>query len=457
MHHSSVPASYRGSTRSLLISSVLFCLALSWPAPAQIIVPGADGSDGNFVPLSNTQIDLSLAVPRDWDVPSPVAGRGVYDPIKWAVVFKYASVNIPVGVTVTFKNHPSGAPVVWLVQDSVVVNGTVSLNGADGHGDGSVAKSSAPGPGGFRGGRGKRVASPGSGGYGPGGASLGNGTSEGSGAGYATQGRSGNSGFGTPGQTYGNAGLIPLIGGSGGAGGESITGNIDAGGGGAGGGAILIAAPNLIRIDGTLRANGGFGAGNWTGGGASGGAIRLIADMVIGDGSLQAFGAAPNSNAGAGGNGRIRIEANAITLTGGGDPVYTSTAPGATAVLWTSPNVPSVRILSLGGQAIPTDPRASLDVPGADVTVPNQGSQLVTIEAENVPIDWALVVRMVPPQGQDMTAQAAYVSGDESLSIWQATLPLPAGFTVLQARAYQQAPTTANLEPEADPTTVENE
>jgi hypothetical protein len=33
----------------------------------------------------------------------------------------HASVNIPAGVTVTFKNHASHAPVVWLVQGGVTM------------------------------------------------------------------------------------------------------------------------------------------------------------------------------------------------------------------------------------------------------------------------------------------------------------------------------------------------
>ena len=103
------------------------------PAHAQLVIP-SDGSDGAFNPglsPTNVVIDLSQAVTGNWNANNSAnAGKGIYDASKWAIVFKYSSVNIPAGVTVSFKNHPTHAPVVWLVQGDVTVNGNVSLNGA---------------------------------------------------------------------------------------------------------------------------------------------------------------------------------------------------------------------------------------------------------------------------------------------------------------------------------------
>src|ERR1043165_8106738 len=96
---------------------------------AQIIVPGADGSDGPFSTNANIQIDLSEASPATWNTPSPTPGKGVYDSDKWAVVFKYASVNIPSNVTVTYKNNKTHAPVVWLVTGSANINGPEAVSG----------------------------------------------------------------------------------------------------------------------------------------------------------------------------------------------------------------------------------------------------------------------------------------------------------------------------------------
>ena len=95
---------------------------------ANINIP-SDGSDGNLIVTANTVIDLSEAVSGTWDANNTAnAGKGIYDPAKWAVVFKYRSVSVAAGATVTFKNHATRAPVVWLVQGDVTINGTVSLD-----------------------------------------------------------------------------------------------------------------------------------------------------------------------------------------------------------------------------------------------------------------------------------------------------------------------------------------
>src|ERR1035441_9659321 len=96
---------------------------------AQLNIP-SDGSDGALVISSDTVIDLSQAVTGNWTNNNTAnAGKGVYDPAKWAVVFKYSSVNIANGATLTFTNHPTHAPVVWLVANDVTINGTLSLDG----------------------------------------------------------------------------------------------------------------------------------------------------------------------------------------------------------------------------------------------------------------------------------------------------------------------------------------
>ena len=101
-------------------------------ASAAITVPGANSSDGVLSVGSNISIDLSQAANGPWDSNSPTAGKGVYDGDKWAVVFHYTSVNMT-GGSIVFKNHPSHAPVVWLVSGDVTLNGIVSLDGAGGY------------------------------------------------------------------------------------------------------------------------------------------------------------------------------------------------------------------------------------------------------------------------------------------------------------------------------------
>ena len=100
--------------RLLTVCSSLLSTALS--TRAAITVPGADGSDGVLNIIADTEIDLSQAVTGAWDLANGAnAGKGVYDAAKWAVVFKYSSVTVAAGKTLTFKNHASRAPVVWLV------------------------------------------------------------------------------------------------------------------------------------------------------------------------------------------------------------------------------------------------------------------------------------------------------------------------------------------------------
>jgi plastocyanin len=175
-------------------------------ASAQLTIP-SDGSDGALIVTNDTVIDLSKAVTGAWNAANSAnAGKGIYDSNKWAVVFKYSSVSIAEGATVTFANHASRAPVVWLVRSNVTVAGTLSL---DGQRDVDAPGLAEPGPGGFRGGQGNFGAGLGAGaGFGPGGGIPG---SWGYSGGYGAKEQ-------YSGEAYGNPSLLPLIGGSGGGG-----------------------------------------------------------------------------------------------------------------------------------------------------------------------------------------------------------------------------------------------
>ena len=193
-------------------AALIIAAAMSAFVPSLFAQPlniPSDGSDGALVISSDTVIDLGQAVTGNWDDNNAAhAGNGIYDPNKWAVVFKYSSVFIANGATLTFSNHPTHAPVVWLVSGNVTNNGTISLNGH------SLALNTTepaePGPGGFRGGTTYMS------GFGPG-----NNPSMGGYTGYYSSSVS-----------YGNEQIVPLIGGSGGS--ERAV-------SGGGGGAILIA------------------------------------------------------------------------------------------------------------------------------------------------------------------------------------------------------------------------
>jgi len=383
---------------------VLF-LCLTSRALGQITVPGADGSDGAFNPASNVTVNLALAPTGTWDGsnPNPGLGIGVYDPDKWAVVFRYSSVNIASGRTVSFSNHPSGAPVVWLVDGPVTINGAVSVSRPPGATSLGFA---IPGPGGFRG-----AGTNPTGGLGPGGG-------EASGA-YATGASS-----------YGNSRVVPLIGGSGGGFGY----------GGAPGGAILVASGGIISINGSIAANGeNLNPGNVTGG--SGGGIRIIGNRLEGTGSLTATN---NSN----NYGRVRIEVNELAFADAGPQgqPHSTGLPSASAQLWPEDVVadpPSTRVVSFGSNNVPADPLASFEFPYADVNTATSGAQTLTVECKNVPTGldpvgvqaWVVKARIVPRSGTVQNITASYVSGTYAQSTWEAQVTLPTGFSAIQVRA----------------------
>lgn len=366
-------------------------------AHADIALPpaqaGGYGSDGALTVSSNTTVNLSLAPTGTWDQNNAAnAGKGVYDPTQWAVVFKYSSVTINVNDTLKFKNNLTTAPVVWLVNGNVTINGTIDLS-SDNLLD-IYGLTYNPGPGAFRG------SAPRGGGFGPGGA-LGTNSS----ASYATAGTAG-----TPGKVYGNSSILPLIGGSGNAGAASP--------GSPGGGAILIAATGTITVNGKITSS-DYG---------SGGAIRLVADTISGTGTLLA------SSFGNSGDGRIRLEANTIGSGISTTPIAAGALPGATATIWPPATAATVRIVSVGSAVAPADPMARLNFT-ADVFPSVLSATLpVSIETKNVPITATVNLRVAPVSTTPTTVPASYVSGDVNTAEWTANITPPVGSTILQVR-----------------------
>lgn len=92
----------------------LVAVALCPLAHAAITVPGADGSDGTLNITTDTVIDLSQAVTGTLDANNAAnAGKGVYDPAKWAVVFKYTNVTVAPEVVLSFEYSTSLLPGTW--------------------------------------------------------------------------------------------------------------------------------------------------------------------------------------------------------------------------------------------------------------------------------------------------------------------------------------------------------
>jgi plastocyanin len=405
--------------------TVSFCFLAFW-GHAAIIVPGANDTDGVLNITANTEIDLSKAPTGTWNQDNTAnAGKGVYDATMWAVVFKYSSVTIDPGVTVTFKNHPSRAPVAWLVSGNVTINGAVYLNGRTGSYGPSLAE---PGPGGFRGGTAKFSPLTGGAGFGVGGGYRSN---PGGGGSFGTAGN------GNTAPAYGNPSLIPLIGGSGGA--ATINGPYTGDAGGGGGGAMLIACANSITLDGAISANGGDQYASYYGaGGGSGGGIRLVSSTLAGAGALTALGGT-NSSA-PGGRGRIRVErvVNNNTIQPIPDASIVPLNAGDTALLWPPSTAPSVKIISIGGVAAPADPRAGFGTQGADVALPQTATADIIIETTNVEQASQVQVRLTPRADADVTTLdatvASVVSTTPLVVRWTATLPVGVGYSAVQVK-----------------------
>ena len=406
-----------GYCKSILAGLLIFSCCSALDSQAQI-ASGSDGGSGALTVAANTVKDLSLATTGSIND----AGRvnGTYDPSQWAIVFEYTDVTVSAG-TLSFLNHPSGAPVVWLVSGNVTITGTISLSGQDGTYNGGLA---AGGPGGFRGGYvNTGSGSPGSGGLGPGGGRFLYGVNSGA-AGYGTI---GGGGYGGP--EYGNVAIIPLIGGSGGSG-YHHTNNT---GGGGGGGALLIVCNNTITVNGTIVSNGGLSSA-W---GGSGGAIRLVANSILGTvaGRFTCNGSLNGSV------GRIRLEANTLNFRGIASPVASLKAPldVSDPVIWPPSSAPIVTILTIGGLSVPSDPRAGMVSPPADVNLATTGAAVVTLQVQNAPTNSTVLVRLIPRQGTSNASTefpATFTGGNSTL--WTCTAAGvtvgTAGFTALQAR-----------------------
>lgn len=392
----------------------LYCVVLllaSFSAGALDLPDPHAGSDGAFEPTDDIQIDLEAAVTGPWET-TPGAGNGVYDPAQWAVIFRYTSVTIPSSVSVTFRNNRACAPVIWLVEGDVTINGDISLFGASGDGGANGKYYTTPGPGGFRGGRGLISGAGPSDGLGPGGGA--------SGTEYWIDAEGGKF-F----SVYGDSGCFPLIGGSGGGarGGYSYSDS-----GGAGGGAILIAAQGEIALNRTpaIRANGGDGS--YYAGGGSGGMIRLVAETISGTGTLEAI------SYGNGEVGRIRLEANELLFTGQTNPTYHFAVVETTPQLLRDDTTPRLVLRTLGGEAIPEDPSNLLNYPAA-VQLNEAGEALLVVDAENATPNMTVEARLVREDGTSAVTPMELVESDGSSSTWQALVDVAEGFTVMQVHA----------------------
>ena len=392
---------------------LLCCLALCLPEAAGQVNSGSDGHDGAFNPTQNVVIDMA-------DHPD-----GIY---------QYTSVNIPTGVTVTFRPNARNTPVVWLVQGDCSITGIVWLTGSNSNG----IIGANGGVGGFRGGNASQSDVLPSDGVGPGGGRGFAGDFAGN-ASFATLGDQNTSqGQASPGATYGNPFLLPLCGGSGGGGTRAST-----GGGGGGGGAIMVAASN-ITISGGIYTTGGNGFTNLDvygpggGGGGSGGAIRLVATTIDGAGQLNAAGGAGVGSYHSGwgtnpaGSGRIRLDALQIIFAGSMTGV--ATRGFQPIIIPPASQAMGLSIQSVAG--IPVNSYSNGSLTNPDVTIPGQQTNPVpvTVNCLNVPLNTEIIVDAKPANGPTITAVGVNSVGTLSSSTASVSLNMPKGGGTIQAK-----------------------
>ncbi len=254
----------------------LLAAALALGAHAQGFNSGSDGSYGALEITANTTLEM------------PPDG-----------IFHCTTITITNGATLRFTPNARNTPVTLLATGNVVIGGTINISGSNG----TALQGGFGGPGGFAGGNPSRADLPPSAGSGPGGGPTNVNTS----VRHAVFAARPDNAPADLAQPYGNALLIPMIGGSGGGGSPGD------GGGGGGGGAILIASSTLIRVEGTGRilAEGGYNGGSSIRSIGSGGAIRLVAPKVMGLrplGSFEAVLSVRSADSNNAYHGRIRID-----------------------------------------------------------------------------------------------------------------------------------------------------
>lgn len=368
---------------------------------ALVLVPFANGqtfsstSNGSDGALSLTTPGTVLFDPKTFNPPLDTDGDAVYH---------FTTITIAAGVTVRLRGDIINAPVVWLAQGAVQINGTIDLSGQDGFAASNTTQrtNTIPGAGGYGGGYPAVGANPSGAGLGP----------AGGGAGTCPQ-----TFYSRPGGFTGNQFLVPLVGGSGGAGSVAA--------GGAGGGAILIASSTSIGGAGSIKANGGRESS--AAGLGAGGAIRLVAPAVSISGNLNVsegggqLGCFPSSGSQ---TGIIRIEAFQIGAINSTGRLYTATPFG---LFLTSTGIPSLRVISIGGSPVATSPTGTFTIP--DVTVNSNAALPVAIEATNVPTGTVVTLTIFSENGPDQTIQSTPLAGTLASSTATANVTLPSGFS----------------------------
>lgn len=320
--------------RKVFLLAYLVC-ALPLLAQAQFN-SGSTGADG--------ALDLSTCPTSLCEVQLPDSG-----------ILNYTTVNVPSNKTLGFKKNSRNTPIIMLAQGNVIIAGAIQISANN-----SFNVTREPGPGGFFGGASQQN------GFGPGGGR------------YDPTGSDTNKG-----RWVGSFSLIPIIGGSGGAG--------ISGAGGGGGGAIVIASSTTITLSGSISANGGGSSAKC----GSGGAIRLVGNTINVSGNISAICSVASDTLT---NGVIRFEAppGQLFFTGSSFPIPVISQINPVIIPTV---VPTLRIASIGGFAVPSYSAGQLNT--ADLILPVQLPDPISlvIQAGNVPVGTEITFQISGPSG----------------------------------------------------------
>ncbi len=393
---------------SFFLMLILFSVAIATRAQGTFN-SGSTGADGAFSPTAN----IAVTLPPDG-------------------VLNYTTINIPLGVTVTFVRNAKNTPVTMLASGNVTIAGNISFGGSAG----TTYFGGKGGPGGFDGGDGgmfigDKNGKPGGGPGGGGGGKSPTGVEFGKGAPASHFSRANylnaiggiiaaGPNDGAIADPYNRYTLLPLLGGSGGGGGTGST--LYGSGGGGGGGALLLASSGTITFASSANfyGNGGLvcNCGNAPGGSGSGGSLRLVANTISGSPyiDLRGFGGASL--------GYFRPETfNRTNFTPNVEgTLYTPGLPNPV----TLPNMPKLKLVAVGGIVVPATLRAAF-TQDPDIVIPTTVTNPVTvnIEANELPVGTVLQVNLFTAGGVRSSVNTTPLTGSQSLSTASASVTLP--------------------------------
>lgn len=361
-------------------------------ADGALTIPAGDGSPQTIVFDPATMVP-----PRDAD------GDGIYH---------FTTITVPANITLKLRADKCGVlPLIWLAQGEVIIQGTLDLSSTATAAlpVGTLGAASIPGPGGFPGGVAHLATTVGGPGFGPGGATN-----------YTYGGSYGTLGYGSS-PVYGNAYLLPLLGGSGGGG--SYPSQPEAANGTAGGGAILIASTTQITLDGFIVSVGGTAGAN--AGRGSGGAVRLVAPSVVGTGVIDTLDA--DGQPYAGGAGRVRIESLNRSFGGTVEGAFRSVTLNPATPLGLTLGRARLRVTNIGGVAIPAMPTGTFAVP--DAVINSASPVTVTLTASAVPLGTTATIHLINESDYEQTVVTTPLAGTLGSSSATATVTIPHGYT----------------------------